>query len=46
MASTATYNPALSRHEKLSIFTLAAVVLAVTIGSAFAAGWLIGRMLL
>ena len=42
MASTATYNPA----EKLSMFALAAIVLAGAIGSAFAAGWLIGRMLL
>jgi hypothetical protein len=40
--STATYNPA----EKLSMFALAATVLAGAIGSAFAAGWLIGRILL
>jgi hypothetical protein len=32
--------------EKLSIFMLATVVLLGAIGSAFAAGWLIGRMLL
>jgi hypothetical protein len=31
---------------KLSMFALAAVVLAAAIGSAFAAGWVIGRMLL
>ena len=42
MPSTATYNPA----EKLSMFALAGFVLAGAIGSAFAAGWLIGRMLL
>jgi hypothetical protein len=34
------------RGEKLSIFALAAVVLAVVVGGAFLAGWLIGRMLL
>jgi hypothetical protein len=39
---TATYNPA----EKLSMFALAAVVLVVAVGSAFAAGFLIGRILL
>jgi hypothetical protein len=32
--------------EKLSMFVLAAVVLAAAIGSAFAAGWVIGRILL
>jgi hypothetical protein len=46
VASTATHKPPLSRHEKLSMFALAAVVLAVAVGSAFAAGWVIGRMLL
>jgi hypothetical protein len=39
---TATYRAG----EKLSMFTLAALVLAAAIGSAFAAGWVIGRMLL
>jgi hypothetical protein len=39
---TGTYNPG----EKLSIFALAAVFLVAAIGSAFAAGWVIGRMLL
>jgi hypothetical protein len=38
----ATYNPG----EKLSMFALAALVLAGAIGSAFAAGWVIGRILL
>jgi hypothetical protein len=42
VASTATYNPA----EKLSMFVLAAVVLVGAIGSAFATGFLIGRILL
>jgi len=42
MATTATHRPG----EKLSIFALAAFVLAGAIGSAFAAGFLIGRMLL
>jgi len=42
VARTVVFNPG----EKLSIFTLAAVVLFGAIGSAFAAGWLIGRMLL
>ena len=32
--------------EKLPIFALAAVVLVVVVGGAFAAGWLIGKMLL
>lgn len=35
-----------SASEKLSIFTLAAVVLATVVGAAFAAGFLIGRILL
>ncbi|HJU36847.1 MAG TPA: hypothetical protein VJ716_05460 [Gaiellaceae bacterium] len=42
MASNATYNPG----EKLSMFTLATVVLVGAIGSAFAAGFFIGRILL
>jgi hypothetical protein len=42
VASTTTYNSG----ERLSIFALAAVVLAGAIGSAFAAGWVIGRILL
>jgi hypothetical protein len=44
--STTTYNPPESRAEKLSMFVLAFAVLAVAIGSAFTAGWVIGRMLL
>jgi hypothetical protein len=44
--STATHNPPLGRYEKLSMFVLAATVLAVAIGSAFAAGFVIGRILL
>jgi hypothetical protein len=44
--STATYNAPESKHEKLSMFVLAFVVLAAAIGSAFAAGWVIGRMFL
>jgi hypothetical protein len=35
-----------SPGEKLSMFALASVVFAAAIGSAFAAGWVIGRMLL
>jgi len=35
-----------SWYTKLSIFALATAVLASAIGSAFAAGWVIGRMLL
>ena len=42
MPSPVTYN----LGEKLSMFTLAAIVLAAAIGSAFAAGWVIGRILL
>lgn len=33
-------------NEKLGVFAFAAVVLAVIVGGAFAAGWLIGRVLL
>jgi hypothetical protein len=40
--SPATYNAG----EKFSMFALAAAVLAAAIGSAFAAGWIIGRILL
>jgi hypothetical protein len=32
--------------EKLSMFALAGIVLAAAVGSAFAAGWVIGRMLM
>jgi hypothetical protein len=39
---TATYSPA----EKLSIFALGTTALVVVVGTAFAMGWLIGRMLL
>ena len=46
MPSTATYNPPESRAEKLSMFVLAFGVLTGAIGSAFAAGWVIGRILL
>jgi hypothetical protein len=42
VATTAHKGPA----EKLPIFALAAIVLVVVVGGAFAAGWLIGRMLL
>ncbi|HEU5216721.1 MAG TPA: hypothetical protein VFU30_14405 [Gaiellaceae bacterium] len=42
MANTTTYNPG----QKLSIFALAFGVLALAIGSAFAVGWVIGRILL
>ena len=46
MASIATHNAPEGRYEKLSLFALAAVVLTGAVGSAFAAGFLIGRMLL
>jgi hypothetical protein len=46
VASHATHNPPDSRYEKLSIFAVGSVALAVVVGTAFAAGWLIGRMLL
>ena len=42
MASSATYNSG----EKLSMFAFAAVLLGLAIGSAFAVGWVIGRILL
>jgi hypothetical protein len=38
----ATYNPG----EIVSMFALAACVLLAVVGTAFAAGWLIGRILL
>ena len=41
MPNTATYKVG----EKLSMFSLAAAVLATAIGSAFVAGWVIGRIL-
>jgi hypothetical protein len=44
--SAATYNPPESKAEKLSMLVLALAVLAGAIGSAFAAGWVIGRILL
>jgi len=40
--NTATYNVG----EKLSMIAMAIFVLAAATGSAFAAGWVIGRMLL
>ena len=46
MATTAIYNRPLGRYEKLSMWALAATVLVVAIGSAFAAGFVIGRILL
>jgi hypothetical protein len=46
VSNTATYNRPTSRAEKLSMIALATLVLAAAIGSAFAAGWVIGRMLL
>jgi len=46
VASTATDNPPGSRYQKLSIFALAFIVLVGAVGTAFAAGWIIGRMLL
>ncbi|HUJ54882.1 MAG TPA: hypothetical protein VLW49_02720 [Gaiellaceae bacterium] len=42
MATTASHSPG----GRLSIFVFAAVVLVVVVGGAFAAGWLIGRLLL
>ena len=42
MTSSATHNPG----GRLSIFALAMFVLLGAVGSAFAAGWVIGRMLL
>jgi hypothetical protein len=38
--------PTHSVGEKLGVFAFAAVVLAVIVGGAFAAGYLIGRILL
>lgn len=46
MASSATNNARAGRYEKLSMFLLAFVVLGGAIGSAFAAGFFIGRILL
>jgi hypothetical protein len=44
--STATYNAPEGKYQKLSMFVFAFAVLAGAIGSAFAAGWVIGRMFL
>jgi hypothetical protein len=46
VASIATHNAPGGRFETLSMFAPAAVVLLAAVGSAFAAGFLIGRMLL
>jgi hypothetical protein len=46
MPSTATHSARIGPQEKLSMWLLAAVVLLGAIGSAFAAGFVIGRMLL
>jgi hypothetical protein len=46
MASTATHSLPEDRYEKLSIFALGATVLVALVGAAFAAGWLIGRIVL
>lgn len=46
MASSATHSLPQDRFEKLSIFALATTVLVAAVGAAFAAGWLIGRMVL
>lgn len=42
MAKTPTHDSG----EKLSMFALAALVLVVVVGTAFATGWIVGRMLL
>jgi hypothetical protein len=42
VANTASHNPG----EQLSMVALATVFLVVVVGTAFATGWLIGRMLL
>jgi hypothetical protein len=44
--STATYNPPEGRAEKLSMLALATLALAAAIGSVFAVGWVVGRILL
>jgi hypothetical protein len=42
VGNTATY----SQAEKLSMFALGTTALAVVVGTAFALGWVIGRILL
>jgi hypothetical protein len=42
VGNTATYSPA----EKLSMLALGTTALAVVVGTAFALGWVIGRILL
>jgi hypothetical protein len=42
VGETATYSPA----EKLSMLALGTTALVAVVGTAFAMGWLIGRMLL
>jgi hypothetical protein len=44
--SIATHSASENRYEKLSIFAFAGVALVTVVSTAFAAGWLIGRMLL
>jgi hypothetical protein len=46
VASIATHNPPEGRRATLSVFVLATTVLGGAIGSAFAFGWVFGRMLL
>lgn len=46
MASTATHSHTEDLGEKVPIFAFAAVVLAGLVGTAFAMGWLLGRILL
>ncbi|HZT85876.1 MAG TPA: hypothetical protein VE984_10755 [Gaiellaceae bacterium] len=46
MTTSVARNSRISRQEKLSIWLLVAAVLAGAVGSAFAAGFVIGRMLL
>jgi hypothetical protein len=45
MESTAFHSPPRDRHGRASIYVLATTVVAAVAGVAFAAGWLIGRIL-
>jgi len=45
METTAVRNPPRERHGRAPIYTLAFVVVLAVAGAAFAAGWLIGRIL-
>jgi hypothetical protein len=46
VATTATHSAPDDRQERLAVLAMAVTVLALVVGVAFAAGWLLGRILL